>query len=60
MSNLLLSVEYAKTINLEHREEAAKHRLLRQIEAGRPSVLNHLGSYIGELVMVLALALGLR
>jgi hypothetical protein len=60
VSNLLLSVEFAKTINQEHREEAAKHRLLRQIEAGRPHVLNHLGLHIGELMMALALALRLR
>jgi hypothetical protein len=60
MSNLLFSVEYAKTINLEHREEAAKRRVLRQIEVGRPTVLNHLGLHFGELVMALALVLRMR
>jgi hypothetical protein len=60
MHNLQFSVEYAKMINREHREKAAKHQLLRQIEPDRPRVLNHLGLQIGELVMALALALRLR
>jgi hypothetical protein len=60
VNTLIFSVEYAKMLNQEDREEAAKHRLLRQIEAGQPRVLNHFGLHIGELVMALALALRLR
>ena len=56
--NLLVTVEYAKMINREHREEAAKNRLLRQIEARRPCVLNCLGLHIGELVIAVLIQLG--
>jgi hypothetical protein len=57
VNDLTLSFELAKTIGRERQEEAAKHRLLRQIEVGRPRVLNHLWLHIGELLMTLALAL---
>jgi hypothetical protein len=60
MGDLLLSVKLAKTIGHKRQEEAEKHRLLRQIQAERPRVLNHFGLHIGELVMALALALRLR
>ena len=60
MNTLLFSVEYAKTLNQEDREKAAKHRLLRQIAARQPRVTNGVGLHITELVMALALALGVR
>ena len=60
MSSCLLSIELAKTIDRERREEAEKHRLLRQVQTGRPRALNRLGLCVGELVMTLALALRLR
>jgi hypothetical protein len=60
MNDFGLSIELAKTIGREQQQEAAKHRLLRQIEAGQPRMTNRLGMHIGKLVMTLALALKLR
>jgi hypothetical protein len=60
VNSYLLSIELAKMIDRERQAEAEKHRLLRQVQAERPRVLNRLGLYIDKLVMALALALKLR
>lgn len=60
MSNYLLSVDLAKTLDRERWERAEKHRMLRQLQAGRTPVLNPLGSHIRKLAMALALVLKLR
>ena len=60
VNSFLLAIELAKTINREHQEEAKKHRLLQQVRAERPGVLNYLESYSGRLAMALALALRLQ
>jgi hypothetical protein len=60
VNNPQFSVDFAKTLNQADREEAAKHRLLRQIDSGRPRVFKQLGLQIGKLALALALALKLR
>ncbi len=55
-----LMFELAEMIGRERRQEAEKYRLLRQIQAERPRVLNAFGLYFGKLVMALAIALRLR
>jgi hypothetical protein len=50
----------AETIRRERRAEAEKHRLLQQVQAGQPGVLDRLGRHIGQLVIAVALTLKLR
>jgi hypothetical protein len=60
MYSYQLNVELAKAIDRDRQEKAEKLRLHRQVQAGRPRVLDSLGLHIGELVIALALALRLR
>jgi hypothetical protein len=60
MNGRNLSIELAKSIGLERQQEAAKHRLVRQIEAGQPPEGSPFGLHIGRIVMIAALLLNLR
>lgn len=60
MNSYLLSIEMAKSINRERREEAEHHRLARLAQAGQPDTFDRVARRFGKLVMALVLALRLR
>jgi hypothetical protein len=60
VNSYLLSIEMAKSINRERREEAEHHRLARLAQAGQPDTLDRVARSIGKFVLALALALRLR
>jgi hypothetical protein len=60
VNSYLLSIEMAKSINRERREEAENHRLARLAQAGQPNTLDRAARRFGKLVVALALALRLR